>query len=102
MIMVTRILTVGPKHSWSLFRKKCLHCNEETRERVIHYFYYTVEKGRLKIWPAQNAEHYLCHSRTCIGPSCIKLREDIRKTAVKAAKEIAQTQLEQFAKVTGS
>lgn len=92
---------VRPKYSWGFLKRACLHCNQPTRERVTHYFYIVQKSGRWKRFPAHGAEHYLCHAQTCIDWRCIKLREDISKTAKDAASEIAKAELEQFNKLAG-
>lgn len=89
------------RHRWSFLKRKCLHCNRLTRERVVHYFHIVKKKDRVQRWAVRNAEHYLCHSETCIDWRCIKFREEIYKAAGETAREIAKVQLEQFGKVTG-
>lgn len=79
---------IRPRHSWSFFKGKCLHCNQFTRERVIHYFHIVKRNGLWKSFPVRNAEHYLCHQQTCIDWRCIKLREEIRKAAEEATEAI--------------
>lgn len=88
--MDKRVSFIRPRHSWSLWKGRCLHCNQYTREQVTHYFHILRKTGSLRRLPARNYEHYLCHQQTCIDWRCIKLREEIRKMAEEAAKEIAK------------